>query len=200
MVNRTYSDGTLSACAQIRDVFRMDAGGKKGKQCPGGYWIAKDKQCGKGGKGGGKMRSPGGGGRAAAAAGGAALATGVAAAYANRDKIVAGVDRLGEKARQHEANRVERKSLDMNVSAKELDRAKSRQELVGRAASAASKGARQLKGAGEKVAEISDRNATRALGGVKATARAVKNTASGTIGMAKQALGKQRRKQEAPSA
>lgn len=43
----------FDVCAQIREDWaeaRMDAG--KGKQCPGGYWIAAGKQCG------GKEESP----------------------------------------------------------------------------------------------------------------------------------------------
>lgn len=32
---------------------------KKGKQCPGGYWIPRDKKCGKSGKAGSKGRSSG---------------------------------------------------------------------------------------------------------------------------------------------
>lgn len=47
---------SYQTCAEIRESFRMDAA-RKGKQCPGGYWIAKDKKCG-GGKGLGSPANP----------------------------------------------------------------------------------------------------------------------------------------------
>ncbi|WP_353258017.1 hypothetical protein [Prochlorothrix hollandica] len=165
---------SYDVCSQIRqdweEEVRTDMGGK-GKKCPGGYSIPANKQCGKGGKGG-KMRSPGGGklGRnLAIGAAGLAVAGGgaAAAAYKNRDKIVAGVDKVGAKIR----SKAKQLSSEARGNIGKIE-TNSQEEEMGKQAL-------------QQQVAAAERGVSRATGMASRTARKVKTAAEGTVGGAK---------------
>lgn len=157
-------------CASIREQSRMDAG-RKGKQCPGGYWIPANKQCGKGGKGG-KMRSPGGGnlGRNLAIGGLATVGAG-ALAYKGRNKIVEGVDKAGKAVREGTRAAVG-KANEMigGYQAKSQQEEMNKQELM-RRVSAAGRGIERATGMASRTARSARSAAEGAVGGAKEVAR-----------------------------
>lgn len=198
-MNKVYQ-----ACYEIR----QDAGGRKGKQCPGGYWIPANKQCGKGGGKGGKMRSPGGmgmGAKAALAAGGLALAGGAAgvAAYKNRDKIIKGVDQAGSKIREKMKERYEEAATDPKGTEARTNAAREQMRQVSRATGAASRTVKNVAKGAEKVVGQAKSAGRRASRLAKVTVEKTKRlgeaaVTSGNVGKAKESLGKQPKKEEAP--
>lgn len=202
-MNKVYQ-----ACYEIR----QDAGGRKGKQCPGGYWIPANKQCGKGGgksgAKGGKMRSPGGmgmGAKAAIAAGVGTLALGGAgvAAYKNRDKIIAGVDQVGSKAREKMKERYEEAATDPKGTEAGTNAAREQMRQVSRATRVASRTVRNVAKGAEKVvgqAKSAGRRASRLAKVMVEKTKRLGEAAitSGNVGKAKESLGKQPKKEEAP--
>lgn len=161
-MNRTDS---FSTCARIREsATRLDAP-TKGKKCPGGYWIAKNKKCGKG-----KMGSPMSKGMAknlAIGAGGAALgglaAGGAAmAAYQNREGIIKGVDETGKGLRKSTRDVYEGVAKDPKSSPEDVAAAREALRTMSKSTAAASKTAREAAKAGEGI----ERRVTRRAGRV----------------------------------